>query len=106
VEGCDSRPISYGVPKFTSKVSLQFRQLYDWDCSPNIIREVKSKGKPRTRWEDLVQRDALHVPGIRGWMKRAGDRDDWGHLLRDEWMVRSKRKTLVGHVARMRGKQK
>jgi hypothetical protein len=69
--------------------------------SPNIIREVKSKEKPRSRWEEVVQRDALQVSGIRGWRKRAGDREKWGHLLRDEWMVKAKRKTPVGHVARM-----
>jgi len=74
--------------------------------SPNIIREVKSKGKRGTRWEDVVQRVALQVSGIRGWRKQAGDREAWERLLRDEWMVKAKRKTLVGHVARMRGKQK
>ena len=60
-----SRPISYGVPKFTSKVSLQFLQLHGLNYSPNINRDVKSKGKPRTRWEDVAQREALQVSGIR-----------------------------------------
>jgi hypothetical protein len=33
-------------------------------------------------------------------------REELGRLLRDGWMVKSKRKTLMGHVVRMRGKQK
>jgi len=28
-----------------------------------------SVGKPRTRWEDVVQREALQVLGIRGWRR-------------------------------------
>jgi len=28
-----------------------------------------SMGKPRTRWEDIVQRDVLQVLGIRGWRR-------------------------------------
>jgi hypothetical protein len=106
MEGSDSPSISHSVSKFTSKVALQFRQLHDLNCSPNIIREVKSKGKPRTRWKDVVQRDTLEVPGIRGWRKQAGVREEWGRLLRDGWMIKAKRKTLARRVARMRGKQK
>jgi hypothetical protein len=26
-------------------------------------------GRPRTRWGDVVQRDALHLLGIRGWRR-------------------------------------
>jgi hypothetical protein len=28
-------------------------------------------GRPRTRWADVVQRDALQLLGIRGWRRRA-----------------------------------
>jgi len=39
-------------------------------------------GRPRTRWADVVQRDALQLLGIRGW-RRAANRDDWRHLMRE-----------------------
>ena len=40
-------------------------------------------GRPRTRWADVVQRDALQVLGIRGWRRRAANRDEWRHLMRE-----------------------
>ena len=43
----------------------------------NIRRPV---GRPRTRWANVVQRDALHLLGIRGW-KRAANRDEWRRLM-------------------------
>jgi hypothetical protein len=38
-------------------------------------------GKPRTRWVDVVQRDALQLLGIRGWRRRAANRDEWRRLM-------------------------
>jgi hypothetical protein len=35
----------------------------------------KPVGRPRTRWADVVQRDALQLLGIRGWRRRAANRD-------------------------------
>jgi len=32
-------------------------------------------GKPRKRWEDTVQRDALLNLGIQGWWGQAGNRE-------------------------------
>jgi len=40
-------------------------------------------GRPRTRWADVVQRDALQLLGIRGWRRRAENRDEWRHLMRE-----------------------
>jgi hypothetical protein len=40
-------------------------------------------GRPRKRWADVVQRDALQLLGIRGWRRRAANRDEWRHLVRD-----------------------
>jgi len=40
-------------------------------------------GRPRTRWADVVQRDALQLLGIRGWRRRAENRDEWRRLLRE-----------------------
>jgi hypothetical protein len=42
----------------------------------------RSVGKPRTRWENVVQRDASLVLGIQGWGRRGGDREEWRCLLR------------------------
>jgi hypothetical protein len=39
-------------------------------------------GRPRTRWADVVQRDALRLLGIRGWRKRAENRDEWRRLMK------------------------
>ena len=38
-------------------------------------------GRPRTRWADVVQRDALQLLGIRGWRRRAANRDEWRRLV-------------------------
>jgi len=40
-------------------------------------------GRPRTRWADVVQRDALQLLGVRGWRRRAESRDEWRHALRE-----------------------
>ena len=40
-------------------------------------------GRPRTRWTDVVQRDALQLLGIRGWRRRAENREEWRRLMRD-----------------------
>jgi len=40
-------------------------------------------GKPRTRQEDTVQRDTSQILGIQGWRRRAEDREERRHLLRD-----------------------
>jgi len=31
----------------------------------------------------VVQRDALQLLGIRGWMRRVENRDEWRHLMRE-----------------------
>jgi hypothetical protein len=38
-------------------------------------------GKPRTRWADVVQTDALQLLGTRGWRRRAMNRDEWRCLM-------------------------
>jgi hypothetical protein len=40
-------------------------------------------GKPRTRWTDVVQRDALQLLGIRGWKSKAANTDEWRCLIRE-----------------------
>jgi len=40
-------------------------------------------GRPRTRWADVVQRDALQLLGIRGCSKRGVNRDEWRRLVRE-----------------------
>jgi len=40
-------------------------------------------GRPRTRWADVVQRDALQLLGIRGWRRRAANSYEWRRLVRE-----------------------
>jgi hypothetical protein len=44
----------------------------------HITRPV---GRPRTRWADVVQRDAQQLLVIRGWRRRAANRDEWRRLV-------------------------
>jgi len=44
---------------------------------------TRPAGRPRTRWADVVQRDALHLLGIRGWRRKAENRDEWRRLIRE-----------------------
>jgi hypothetical protein len=37
---------------------------------------TRSVGRPRNRWEDVVQRDTLQLLGTRGWRRRAVNRDE------------------------------
>jgi len=43
----------------------------------------KTSGKTKKQWTDVVQRDALQLLGIRGWGRRAKNRDEWGCFMRD-----------------------
>ena len=40
-------------------------------------------GRPRTRWADVVQREALQLLGTRGWRRKATNRDEWRRLVRE-----------------------
>jgi len=40
-------------------------------------------GRPRTRWADMVQRDALQLLGTRGWRRRGANRDELRRLMRE-----------------------
>jgi hypothetical protein len=40
-------------------------------------------GRPGNRWADVFQRDELQLLGITGWRRRAGNRDEWGRLMRE-----------------------
>jgi hypothetical protein len=40
-------------------------------------------GRPRTRWADVVQRDALQLLGTRGWRRSAANSDEWRRLVRE-----------------------
>jgi hypothetical protein len=47
------------------------------------FRTTRPVGRPRTRWADVAQRDALQLLGLRGWRRRAANRDEWGRLMRE-----------------------
>jgi len=40
-------------------------------------------GRPRTRWSNVVQRDALQLLGIIGWRRRTENWDEWRRLMRE-----------------------
>jgi hypothetical protein len=42
------------------------------------IPQHKISRQTKTRWEDVVKKDALQVLGIRGWRRRVRDREEWG----------------------------
>jgi hypothetical protein len=39
------------------------------------LHTTRPVGRPKTRWADVVQRDALQLLGIRGWRRRAANRE-------------------------------
>ena len=47
------------------------------------VYTIRPVGRPRTRWPDVVQRDALHLLGIRGWRRRVENRNEWRRLMRE-----------------------
>jgi hypothetical protein len=44
---------------------------------------MRPVGKPRTRWKDVVRWDTSQILEIRGWRRRAEDREEWRLLLRE-----------------------
>ena len=44
---------------------------------------VRPVGRPRTRWTDVVQRDARQLLGIGGWRSKDANRDEWRHYMRE-----------------------
>ena len=47
------------------------------------FRTARPVGRQRTRWADVVQRDARQLLGIRGWRSKAANRDEWRCLMRE-----------------------
>jgi hypothetical protein len=47
------------------------------------VHTTRLVGRPRNRWTDVVQRDALQLLGIRGWRRRAANRDELRRLMRE-----------------------
>jgi hypothetical protein len=42
-------------------------------------------GKPKIRWEDVVWKETSQIVGIRGWRRRAADREERRRRLRGPW---------------------
>jgi hypothetical protein len=57
-----------------------WRNSHYYDNHTNF-HTTRPVGRPRTRWADVVQRDALRLLGIRGWRKRVENRDEWRRLM-------------------------
>jgi len=47
------------------------------------FHNTKSVRKPRTRWNDVFQRDVLEILGIRGWRRRDGYKEEGRRSLRE-----------------------
>jgi hypothetical protein len=49
---------------------------------------IRPMGRPRNRWADVVQRDALQLLGTRGWRRITANREEWRRLVREAkaWM--------------------
>jgi hypothetical protein len=47
------------------------------------FRTTRPVERPRTRWADVVQRDALRLLRKRGWRRRAENRNEWRRLMRE-----------------------
>jgi len=47
------------------------------------FRTTRPVGRPRTRWADVVQRDALQLLGVRGCRRRGANREEWRRLMRE-----------------------
>jgi hypothetical protein len=45
------------------------------------FHNTRPVGRPRARWANVVQRDALQLLGVRGWRRRAENRDEWRRAL-------------------------
>jgi hypothetical protein len=46
------------------------------------FHNTRPAGRPRIRWEDAVQKDALQILGTRGW-RRAENMEEWRQHLRE-----------------------
>jgi hypothetical protein len=50
--------------------------------SNGSLHATRPVGRPRTRWADVVQRDASQLLEIKGWRIKASNRDEWRRLMR------------------------
>jgi hypothetical protein len=51
--------------------------------SDKTFHNTRPVGRPRTRWADVVQRDALQLLGVRGWRRRSENREERRQALRE-----------------------
>jgi hypothetical protein len=55
--------------------------------SKNVLNgkfcNTRPVGRPRIRWEEALQKDALQILGTRGWRRRAENKDEWRQLSRE-----------------------
>jgi len=56
---------------------------HDPTLEKTYVQKTSEVGRPRTRWADVVQRDALKLLGTRGWRRTAANRDKWRRLMRE-----------------------
>jgi hypothetical protein len=51
------------------------------------FHNTRPVGRPRIKWEDAVQKDALQILGMQGWRRRVENRDKWRQLLKEGAVV-------------------
>jgi hypothetical protein len=76
----------YLVTILTNKNSIQEgikSRLKSAPSKPYSDLNKSIERRPRTRWADVVQRDALQLLGTRRRRRRAANRDEWRHLMRE-----------------------
>jgi hypothetical protein len=54
------------------------RRKYSKKGFKRKLHTTRPVGRPRNRWAEVVQRDALQLLGTRGWRSKAANRDEWG----------------------------
>jgi hypothetical protein len=74
VEGIKFRRVEWAGP---------IRRMEEQRIPKRVLNGNFHTARPRTRWADVVQRDARRLPGIRGWRSKAANRDEWKRLMRE-----------------------
>ena len=68
--------IKIGRPEWAGHIIRMEEERIPKKVLNGNFHTTRPVGRPRTRWADVVQRDAVQMLGIRGWRRRAADRGE------------------------------